>query len=75
MEENIRISREAMIGNVISSRYSIDDQISLLRQKDAKPEEYQAFYEFAEDVKKKVTAEYEEYEEADAMAEDAEGDA
>lgn len=64
MEENMRITREQMIGNVISSRYSLDDQIAILRQKDEKPEEYQAFYEFAEDVKKKVTEEYAKYDEA-----------
>lgn len=64
MEENMRITREQMIGNVISSRYSLDDQIAILRQKDEKPEEYQAFYEFAEEVKKKVTEEYAKYDEA-----------
>lgn len=60
----MRITREQMIGNVISSRYSLDDQIAILRQKDEKPEEYQAFYEFAEEVKKKVTEEYAKYDEA-----------
>ena len=64
MEENMRTTREQMIGNVISSRYSLDDQIAILRQKDEKPEEYQAFYEFAEEVKKKVTEEYAKYDEA-----------
>lgn len=64
MEENMRITREQMIGNVISSRYSLDDQIAILRQKDEKPEEYQAFYEFAEEVKKKVTEEYAKYDES-----------
>lgn len=68
MEENMRITREQMIGNVISSRYSIDDQIAILRQKDEKPEEYQAFYEYAEEVKKKVTEEYAKYAEEDAAA-------
>ena len=65
MEENMRITREQMIGN---ARYSIDDQIALIRQKDEKPEEYQAFYEFAEDVKRKVTEEYARYAEEDAAA-------
>ena len=44
---------------VISSghtSYSIDDQIAILRQKDQKPEEYEAFFRFAEDVKTAVTA-------------------
>lgn len=71
--ENMRITREQMIANVIAAKYSIDDQIAILRQKDAKPEEYTAFYEFAENVKKIVTEEYEKYEAEDA-AETAHGD-
>ncbi len=51
-------SREKVIASVISARYSIDDQIAILRQKDTKPEEYQAFFDFAEEVKSKVTAEF-----------------
>lgn len=47
-----------MIAQVIKARYSIDDQIAILRQKDTKPEEYEAFFAFAEKVKTDVTAEY-----------------
>lgn len=57
LDEN-KISREEMIALVINSKYSIDEQIALIRQKDTKPEEYAEFYEFAEDVKAKVTQEY-----------------
>lgn len=57
-----RISRDEMIAKVINARYSIDDQIALIRQKDTKPEEYEEFYKFAEKVKADVTAEYAEYE-------------
>ena len=60
MEE--RISQDEMIALVINSRYSINDQIAILRQKDDKPEEYETFYEFAEQVKADVKAEYAEYE-------------
>lgn len=56
--QNMRINREQMIAKVINTRYSVDDQIAILRQKDTKPEEYQAFFDFAEQVKKDVTAEY-----------------
>lgn len=55
-----RITRDEMIGQIIAARYSINDQIAILRQKDTKPEEYEAFFRFAEEVKAKVTAEYEE---------------
>lgn len=57
--QNMRISREQMIAKVINAKYSVDDQIAILRQKDTKPEEYQAFFDFAEQVKQDVTAEYE----------------
>ena len=56
--QNMRINREQMIAKVINTRYSVDDQIAILRQRDAKPEEYQAFFDFAEQVKKDVSAEY-----------------
>jgi len=60
---NMRITREQMIAAVIGARYSIDDQIALLRQKEEKPEEYEEFYAFAEEVKAKVTEEYAAYDE------------
>lgn len=60
--ENTRISREQMIANIIGSRYSIDDQIAILRQKDTKPEEYAAFNAYAEEVKAAVSAEYAAFE-------------
>lgn len=59
MEENMnenRISREQEIAAVINAKYTIDDQIAILRQRDTKPEEYAAFNAFAEEVKAKVTA-------------------
>ena len=59
--QNMRISREQMIAKVINAKYSIDDQIAIIRQKDAKPEEYEAFYAFAEQVKADVKAEYAAY--------------
>lgn len=67
-EKMQRITREQMIANIISAKYPIDDQIALLRQKDTKPEEYEAFYAYAEEVKAKVTAEYAEIEAAEAAA-------
>lgn len=60
-QEEMRITQEQMIAKVINAKYSIDEQIALLRQKDAKPEEYEAFYAFAEQVKADVKAEYARY--------------
>ena len=56
--KNMRISQDQMIAKVINAKYSIDEQIALLRQKDAKPE---AFYAFAEQVKADVKKEYAGY--------------
>ena len=53
---SMRVSREEEIASVIKAKYSIDDQIAILRQKDTKPEEYAAFFAFAEQVKATVTA-------------------
>ena len=63
--ENEKISREKMIALIIGARYSVDDQIALLRQRETKPEEWEEFNRFAEEVKRAVTAEYE----AEALAE------
>lgn len=52
----MKVSREQEIASVIKARYSIDDQIAILRQKETKPEEYEAFFAFAEQVKATVTA-------------------
>lgn len=68
MNTEMRISREQMIANIIAAQYSLDDQIAILRQKDSKPEEYEAFYNFAEEVKANVTAEYEAIAVAEAAA-------
>ena len=37
---SMQVSREQEIASVIRAKYSIDDQIAILRQKDQKPEEY-----------------------------------
>jgi len=63
---SMRITREQMIAEVIKARYSMDDQIAILRQKDTKPEEYKEFFAYAEEAKKKVTAEYAALEGADS---------
>ena len=35
----------------IRERYSLDDEIAILRQKDAKPDEYTEYYSFVEKIK------------------------
>ena len=53
-ENEHSITRDQEIAAVITARYSIDDQIALLRQKDTKPEEWQTFNDFCESVKAKI---------------------
>lgn len=57
-DTNICASRKKVIVSIIAAKYSIDDQIAILRQKDTKPEEYKEFYDFVEKVKEDVTKEY-----------------
>ena len=42
---------EEKVVELIRERYSIDDEIAILRQKDTKQEEYQAWYDFCEACK------------------------
>ena len=51
-KQSLTIAEE--IAAVIDAKYSIDDQIALLRQKDTKPDEWAEFNAFAEEVKAKV---------------------
>ena len=48
------LTRDQEIAAVIDAKYSIDEQIALLRQKDTKPEEWAAFNAFCEGVKSKI---------------------
>lgn len=44
-------SYEERVVELIRERYSIDDEIAILRQKGTKQEEYQAWYDFCEACK------------------------
>lgn len=54
--QDMRISVNEEIDKVISTRYPISEQIAILRQRDTKPEEFQEFFAFAEQVKASVKA-------------------
>lgn len=41
---------ERVIGR-IRERYSVDDELAILRQKDSKPEEYAEYFNFVETIK------------------------
>ena len=44
-------SYEERVVELIRERYSIDDEIAILRQKDTKQDEYQAWYDYCEECK------------------------
>jgi len=52
-----KLTRSQEIAAVINTKYSIDDQIAILRQKDEKPEDYKEFFDFCESVKAKIPKE------------------
>lgn len=51
LEFNEKPSKSEFITSYIRDKYSESDEIALLRQKDDKPEEYQAWYDYAEQAK------------------------
>jgi hypothetical protein len=48
--------QEALISEKIRKVYSINDELAILRQRDEKPEEFEAYYAFVEECKKEVKA-------------------
>lgn len=45
------IPYEERIVNRIRERFSIDDELAILRQRDTKPEEFEAYNAFVENIK------------------------
>ena len=55
------ISKDRLYPNLVSrlirERYSIDDEMAILRQRDTKPDEYEVYNAFCEKCKTKARAE------------------
>ena len=55
------ISKDRLYPNLVSrlirERYSIDDEMAILRQRDTKPEEYETYNAFCEECKAKAREE------------------
>ena len=55
------ISKDRLYPNLVSrlirERYSVDDEMAILRQRDTKPEEYEAYNAFCEECKARAKAE------------------
>ena len=45
---------EEKVVELIRERYSVDDEIAILRQKDSKQDEYQEWYDYCEECKRKA---------------------
>ena len=45
------LSYEQKIVSRIRQKYSVDDELAILRQRDSKPEEFSAYNEFVEKIK------------------------
>lgn len=54
------VSYEARVVELIRLRYSVDDELAILRQREQKPEEYQAYFDYAEACKAQAKTETEE---------------
>lgn len=46
-----------LVSEYIRERYSLDDELAILRQKDEKPEEYAEYYTYAEECKTRARGE------------------
>lgn len=55
------ISKEKLYANLVSKlireRYSVDDEMAILRQKETKPEEWKEYNSYCEDCKAKARKE------------------
>ena len=49
--EPIVLTYEQLVRQRIRERYSVDDELAILRQRDTKPDEFAAYYEYAEQCK------------------------
>ena len=57
----MNISKDKLYGDRVSElireRYSLDAELAILRQRDEKPDEYQAYFAFCEECKAKARVE------------------
>jgi hypothetical protein len=49
-----KVLRAQAIEKEIRAVYSVSDELAILRQRETKPEEYKAYYDFVESVKQKI---------------------
>ncbi len=47
-------TRKEIIVSAIREKYSVDDEIAILRQRDTKPREFEEYFNFVEEIKSQV---------------------
>lgn len=53
-----QVPYEVLVERKIRARYSISQELAILRQRDEKPEEFNEYFSFCEDCKKAAKEEY-----------------
>lgn len=53
-EKEIIINYKTLIDELIREKYSINDEIAILRQRDTKTNEFNEYFEFVENIKQRV---------------------
>lgn len=53
-EKEIIINYKTLIDELIREKYSINDEIAILRQRDTKSNEFNEYFEFVENIKQRV---------------------
>ena len=55
--KGIVISYDEKVVSLIREKYSLDEELAIQRQRDTKPEEFKAYFDFCEECKEKAKAE------------------
>lgn len=49
-----QVSYDQLVADLIRERYTVDQEIAINRQRDTKPEEFQAYFDYCEQCKQKA---------------------
>ena len=60
LKKNAEAKYKQMVSMLIREKYSIDDELSIQRQRDSNPEEFEEYYNYAESCKLRAKEEMEE---------------
>lgn len=52
--QQLQISYDQLVSDMIRERYTIDQELAINRQRDTKPEEFQEYFDFCEQCKIKA---------------------